>query len=169
MLGQSLGSVARSLNFWCVLFWSSRHAPPHSLTLIRSHRLPTRTLRLAGRGRPPILQISTKEKKLGVASLKGLIASMAQSSALPAPSLACPLLSPLLSLLSQLASGLRPGLWPDAPLPNRVEPTAAQPWFGMKSPEPTLHGTEQEHFSCKCAAKKAVYPCPWPTRLEVHG
>lgn len=51
----------------------------------------------------------TKEEKLGVGSLKGLMASMAQSSALPAPSWAGPLLSPLLSLLSQLSSALRAG------------------------------------------------------------
>lgn len=108
-------------------------------------------------------------------SPKGLIASMPQSSALPALSWACSLLSPLPSLLAQPSSGLGAGLWPQALLPNPVKTTEAQPSLGTNTlvpgPEPVLRGAEEEGFSCSSCPKKAVHlraASPLPV-LGLHG
>lgn len=120
---------------------------------------------------PHFIDDLTKEETIGMRSLKGLMASMAQSSATPAHSWACLLLPPLRSFLSELSSGLVAGLWPSLPLLNLSEATAAQAQFKMErlvpSPDSILHGAEQEFLlkiqpceSNECIYRSHTHPLP---------
>lgn len=95
MLGRSLGNADRRLNFWCTVPFII--VPPNTHILLSlfmfTHSLLTRTLfELSRAGLSPHFTDDHTKEKLGVRQLQGFMASVAQSSAPPACSWACPLL-----------------------------------------------------------------------------